>query len=103
MKIWTKALLFSSIPFLCFFAFGITGFGQNILRGPIPPGTDHWRLDDIYMGAGLAPCLFGTTEVVPCYKSARRGFIKRCVTTYAIRGLANQGRPPGSSGVAVEV
>ena len=59
MKIWTKALLFSSIPFLCFFAFGITGFGQNILRGPIPPGTDHWRLDDIYMGAGLAPWVYG--------------------------------------------
>jgi hypothetical protein len=59
VRIWTKLLLLSSSPFLCFFAFGVTGFGQDILRGKIPPGTDHWQLDDIYMGAGLAPWVYG--------------------------------------------
>jgi hypothetical protein len=59
MRIWTKAILISSVPFLCFFAFGLTEFGQGILRGNIPAGTDHWTADDIYMGAGLAPWVYG--------------------------------------------
>jgi hypothetical protein len=48
-----------SIPFFCFFVFGITDVGQTVLRGHIPPNVDHWQLDDIYMGAGLAPWVFG--------------------------------------------
>jgi hypothetical protein len=59
MKLRTKILLISSIPFLCFFAFGITEMGQEILRGKISPGIDHGTLDDIYMGAGLAPWVYG--------------------------------------------
>jgi hypothetical protein len=59
MKIWQKIVLICSIPFLCFFIFGVTDYGQNFLRGDIPPGTDHWKLDDIYMGAGLAPWVYG--------------------------------------------
>ena len=59
LKTMTKALLVSSTPFFCFFAFGITEFGQGILTGNIAPGTDHWKLDDIYMGAGLAPWAYG--------------------------------------------
>jgi hypothetical protein len=59
VKVRTKILLILSSPFLCFFAFGVTDYGQNILRGDIPPGTDHWKADDIYMGAGLAPWAYG--------------------------------------------
>jgi hypothetical protein len=59
LRIRTKVLFIYGIPFLCFFAFGVTDFGQNILRGNIPTGADHWKLDDIYMGAGLAPWVYG--------------------------------------------
>lgn len=48
-----------SVLFLCFFVFGITDIGQTVLRGKIPPNIDHGRLDDIYMGAGLAPWVYG--------------------------------------------
>jgi len=44
-----------SVLFLCFFVFGTTDVGQNILRGRIPPNVSRSQLDDIYMGAGLAP------------------------------------------------
>ena len=64
MRIRTKILLVSSLLFLCFFVFGVTDFGQNILRGYIPPGTDHWQLDDIYMGAGLASWVYGLIPFV---------------------------------------
>ena len=48
-----------SALFLCFFVFGITDVGQVVLRGQIPPNSTHWQLDDIYMGAGLAPWVHG--------------------------------------------
>jgi hypothetical protein len=59
VRIWAKILLIASIPFLCFFAFGLTEFGQSILIGNIPAGIDHWKADDIYMGTGLAPWVYG--------------------------------------------
>ena len=48
-----------SVLFLCFFAFGITDTGQVVLRGRIPPNATHSQLDDIFMGAGLAPWVYG--------------------------------------------
>jgi hypothetical protein len=52
--------LFSlSALFLAFFLFGVTDFGQNVLRGQIPDNVTHQKLDDIYMGAGLAPWDYG--------------------------------------------
>ena len=59
MKLRTTILLISSVPFFCFFVFGITELGQKFLQGDIPPGTDHWKADDIVMGAGLAPWIYG--------------------------------------------
>jgi hypothetical protein len=59
VRIWTKVLLIASVPFLCFFVFGVTGFGQRLLIGNLPAGIDHWEADDIYMGAGLAPWVHG--------------------------------------------
>jgi hypothetical protein len=50
--------------FLCFFLFGITDTGQHVLRGRIPPNATHWQLDDIYMGAGLAPWVYGLAPAV---------------------------------------
>ena len=48
-----------SVLFLCFFVFGNTDIGQTVLRGRIPPDVAPGRLDDIYMGAGLAPWVYG--------------------------------------------
>jgi hypothetical protein len=48
-----------SVPFLFFFLLGITRQGQEMLRGKIPPDTAHWKVDDIYMGAGMAPVAWG--------------------------------------------
>jgi len=48
-----------SALFLCFFVFGITDAGQVGLRGRIPQNATHWQLDDIYMGAGLTPWVYG--------------------------------------------
>jgi hypothetical protein len=48
-----------ALPFLLFFLLGITDKGQEVLRGHIPPNATHWQLDDIYMGAGLAPVVYG--------------------------------------------
>jgi hypothetical protein len=48
-----------SILFLCFFLFGITDIGQTVLRGRIPLHAEHWQVDDMYMGAGLAPWVYG--------------------------------------------
>ena len=50
--------------FLCFFVFGVTDVGQDILRGRIPPNVSYPELDDIFMGAGLAPWLFGLAPSV---------------------------------------
>jgi hypothetical protein len=48
-----------SVLFLFFFLLGLTDAGQKILGGPIPPNASHSQLDDIYMGAGLAPWVYG--------------------------------------------
>lgn len=53
-----------SVLFLCFFLFGITDTGQFVLRGRIPPNASHWQLDDIYMGASLAPVVYGLAPSV---------------------------------------
>ncbi len=54
MKLRTKLAFALSIPFLGFFAFGVTDVGQRVLIGKLPPNVDHWKADDVYMGAGLA-------------------------------------------------
>jgi hypothetical protein len=51
----TKVHFGISGVFLACWAFFITDKGQDILRGKITPDMDHWRVDDIYIGAGLAP------------------------------------------------
>ena len=48
-----------SVLFFCFFVFGITDIGQVVLRGRIPLGAGNFQLDDIYMGAALAPWVYG--------------------------------------------
>ncbi len=59
MKRRSKIAFGLSLPFLFFFLFGITDKGQEVLRGNIPPNATPMRLDDIYMGAGLAPIAWG--------------------------------------------
>ena len=59
MKRGAQVAFLLSILFLCFFAFGITEVGQTVLRGRIPPNAGNFQLDDIYMGAALAPWLYG--------------------------------------------
>ena len=41
---------------LILFALGISSPGQLWLRGDVP--QDHWKADDAYIGAGLAPYVF---------------------------------------------
>ena len=50
MKMRTKVVFVSSLPFLSFFALGVTEVGQKVLIGKLPPNVDHWKPDDIYMG-----------------------------------------------------
>lgn len=59
MKMRTKMLVLASLPFLIFFAFGVTEFGQTVLIGKLPANVDHWKAEDVYMGAGLAPWVYG--------------------------------------------
>ena len=59
MKRRSKIAFGLSLPFLCFFLFGITNEGQHVLRGNIPSDATHMRVDDIYMGAGIAPVAWG--------------------------------------------
>ena len=63
MKLPAKIAFSVSALFLCFFLFGLTDVGQTILRGRIPPNASHSQLDDIYLGAGLAPWVYG---LAPC-------------------------------------
>jgi len=64
MKLRTKVLFAASLPFLMFFVFGITDVGQKILIGQVPANIDHWKADDIYMGAGLAPWVYGLAPFI---------------------------------------
>jgi hypothetical protein len=64
MKMRTKVVFVSGLPFLSFFAFGVTEAGQKVLIGKIPPNIDHWKADDIYMGAGLAPWVYGLAPFI---------------------------------------
>jgi len=59
MKLVAKVAFGLSLLFFCFFVFGITDVGQTVLRGRIPNDATYWQLDDIYMGAGLAPWVYG--------------------------------------------
>lgn len=61
-----------SALFFCFFVFGITDVGQVVLRGRIPQNASHFQLDDIYMGAGLAPWVYG---LGPCILLALIGSV----------------------------
>jgi hypothetical protein len=58
MKFHVKFLFILSALFLCAFFFFITNMGQQILRGRIPTHATGFQLDDIYMGAGLAPWVY---------------------------------------------
>jgi hypothetical protein len=53
-----------SLPFLGFFAFGVTDVGQKVLIGNLSENVDHWKADDVYMGAGLAPWVYGLVPFV---------------------------------------
>jgi hypothetical protein len=64
MKRGAQIAFVLSALFLCFFVFGITDAGQVVLRGRIPQTATHWQLDDIYMGAGLAPWAYGLVPSV---------------------------------------
>ena len=55
MRLRTKILFASSAVLFIAFLFFISDKGQEILRGPIPKDATGFELDDIYMGAGLAP------------------------------------------------
>lgn len=50
MKTLTKILFTCSLPFLGFFAFGATDFGQRFLVGKLPADIDHWKADDVIWG-----------------------------------------------------
>ena len=54
----TKILLVAALILFCCFCFFVTEPGQTVLRGDISQVKDHWQLDDIYAGAGLAPWAF---------------------------------------------
>ena len=64
MKRVSLFLFLASGFFLALFLFGVTDFGQDILRSRIPDNVTHQRLDDIYMGAGLAPWVYGLAPSV---------------------------------------
>ena len=55
MRLWSKILFTISGLLFVAFLFFITDHGQEILRGPVPKNATGFQLDDIFMGAGLAP------------------------------------------------
>jgi hypothetical protein len=55
VRVWSKILFAISGLLLGAFLFFITDRGQEILRDPLPKNATGFQLDDIYMGAGLAP------------------------------------------------
>jgi len=72
MTLRTKLVFALSLPFIGFFAFGVTGIGQRVLIGKLPQNVDYWKADDVYMGAGSsgrprlrASSLFFSSECNP--------------------------------------
>ena len=59
MKLRTNLVFALSISLFGFFLFGISEKGQELLIGRIPANASHMEVDDVYMGAGLAPWVFG--------------------------------------------
>lgn len=59
MKRAVRIIFILSAVCFCLFLLGISEPGQVLLRGKIPPDATHWERDDIYMGAGLAPWVYG--------------------------------------------
>jgi hypothetical protein len=55
VRAWSRILFTISGLLFGAFLFFITDLGQEILRGPLPKNATGFDLDDIYMGAGLAP------------------------------------------------
>jgi hypothetical protein len=55
MKVRIRILFILSGALFCAFLFFVTDRGQEILRGPRPANATGFQMDDIYMGAGLAP------------------------------------------------
>jgi hypothetical protein len=53
MKTRTKLCFLVAASLFVSFGLGISERGQQYLIGT--PSVDHWRRDDQYMGAGLAP------------------------------------------------
>jgi hypothetical protein len=66
-----------------FFLVGITDFGQVLLGGRIPQNASRPQLDDIYLGAGLAPWVFG---LAPCVLLAVAGTILLVWQKLKLRG-----------------
>jgi hypothetical protein len=78
-----------SALFLCSFVFGITHAGQVVSQGRIPQNATQQQLDDIYMGAGLAPWVYGLVPSsflafvgsgLACSQSSLLGFSSRLTT-----------------------
>jgi hypothetical protein len=59
MKLRTKIAIGLSLVFLAFFIFGTSDAGQTYLKGEIPKDVTHFQYDDIVIGAGLAPFVYG--------------------------------------------
>jgi hypothetical protein len=64
MKLRTKLVFALSILFFVFFLWGDSEKGQEALRGKIPENAAHIQMDDIYMGAGLVPWVYGLVPSV---------------------------------------
>ncbi len=55
----TKVLFTICIGLIVLIVLLETGPGQMLMRGRIPRNVTHFELDDIYMGAALAPIAWG--------------------------------------------
>lgn len=55
MRLQTKIFFTISAALFIAFLFFVSDKGQEILRGPIPKDATGFQLDDVYMGAGIAP------------------------------------------------
>ena len=66
MRRHTKILLVASVVLLVLSLLLETDVGQNFLRGDAAKlaKMDHWQLDDVYIGAGLAPLVWGIVPAV---------------------------------------